>query len=147
MKLGTSGSRFESNEKVLSASFKISQLITKSKKPLTIGENLLKPCLLTAVEKILGAETKKKIQEIPLSNNTVKARIDEMSFDIEEQLLVRIKNSPFFALQCDKTTDVSQCCQLCNAPKIVLSIEKTYPFSENFLYLRSFVLEFYYPKQ
>jgi len=112
MKLGTSGSRFESNEKVLSASFKMSQLIAKSKKPHTIGENLLKPCLLTAVEEILGAEAKKKIQEIPLSNNTVKARIDKMSFDIEEQLLVKIKNSPFFALQCDERTDVSQCCQL-----------------------------------
>ncbi|KAE9529996.1 hypothetical protein AGLY_011458 [Aphis glycines] len=112
MKLGTSGSRFESNEKVLSASFKISQLIVKSKKPHTIGENVLKPCLLTAVEEILGAEAKKKIQEIPLSNNTVKARIDKMSFDIEEQLLVKIKNSPFFALQCDESTDVSQCCQL-----------------------------------
>jgi len=42
----------------------------------------------------------------------VKARIDKMSFDIEEQLLVKIKNSPFFALQCDESTDVSQCCQL-----------------------------------
>jgi hypothetical protein len=98
MKLGTSGSRFEANEKVLSASFKILQLIAKSKKSHTIGEHLLKPCLLTAVEEILGAEAKKKIQEIPLSNNTVKDRIDKMSFDIEEQLLVKIKNSPFYAL-------------------------------------------------
>ncbi|XP_025406396.1 protein ZBED8-like [Sipha flava] len=90
MKLGTSGSRFEANEKVLSASFKILQLIAKSKKSHTIGENLLKPCLLTAVEEILGAEAKKKIQEIPLSNNTVKDRIDKMSFDIEEQLLLLV---------------------------------------------------------
>lgn len=98
MKLGTSGSRFESNENVLSASFKISQLIAKSKKPHTIGENLLKPCLLTAVEEILGAEAKKKIQEIPLSNNTVKARIDKISFDIEEQLLIKIKKFTFFRI-------------------------------------------------
>jgi len=112
MKLGTSVSRFELNEKVLSASFKIAQLIAKSKKPHTIGEKLLKPCLLNAVEEVLGEEAKNKIQEIPLSNNTVKARIDKISFDIEEQLLVKIKNSPFYALQCDESTDVSQCCQL-----------------------------------
>lgn len=88
MKLGTSGSRFELNEKVLSASFKIAQLIAKSKKPHTIGEKLLKPCLLNAVEEVLGEKAKNKIQEIPLSNNTVKARIDKISLDIEEQLLV-----------------------------------------------------------
>ncbi|KAL4112208.1 hypothetical protein QTP88_016039 [Uroleucon formosanum] len=83
MKLGTSGSRFELNEKVLSVSFKIARLIAKSKKPHTIGEKLLKPCLLNAVEEVL-----------------------------EEQLLVKIKNSPFYALQYDESTDVSQCCQL-----------------------------------
>ena len=46
MKLGPSGSRFESSQKALSASFEISQLIAKSKKPHTIGETLVKPCLL-----------------------------------------------------------------------------------------------------
>jgi hypothetical protein len=45
IKLGTSDSRFESNEKVLSASFIISQLNANSRKPYTIGEKLLKPCL------------------------------------------------------------------------------------------------------
>ncbi|XP_063931356.1 protein FAM200C-like [Zophobas morio] len=97
MKLGPSGSRFESSQKALSASFEISQLIAKSKKPHTI---------------VLRLEAKKKIQEIPLSNNTVKARIETMSLDIEEQILLKIKNSPYFALQCDETTDIATCCQL-----------------------------------
>jgi len=63
MKLGTSGSRFELSEKVISASFKIAQLIAKSKKPHTIGEKLLKPCLLNAVEEVLGEEAKKKFKK------------------------------------------------------------------------------------
>ncbi|XP_067138049.1 protein FAM200C-like [Centruroides vittatus] len=35
-----------------------------------------------------------------------------MSIDIEEQILDKIKCSPRLALQCDESTDVSQCCQL-----------------------------------
>lgn len=59
MKLGTSGSRYTLSEKVLSASFKMSQLIAKSKRPHTIDEKLIKPCLLNAAEEILGEEVKK----------------------------------------------------------------------------------------
>ncbi|XP_025192117.1 protein ZBED8-like [Melanaphis sacchari] len=112
MKLGTSGARFETSEKVLHTSYEISLLIAKSKKPHTIGETLIKPCLLKATEEILGKEAAKKIQDIPLSNNTVKSRIGNMSQDIEEQLICLIKKSPWFALQCDESTDVAQCCQL-----------------------------------
>ncbi|KAK9708560.1 protein of unknown function (DUF4371) [Popillia japonica] len=57
-------------------------------------------------------QASKKIQDIPLSNNTVKARIDTMSNDIEDQLVCEIKKSPYFSLQCDESTDVAQCCQL-----------------------------------
>jgi len=66
--------------------------------------------LITA--NIFGEDAKKKIQNMPLSNNTVKARIGNMSCDIEEQLLGKTKSPPYFALQCDKTTDIAQCCQL-----------------------------------
>src|SRR5215469_5564523 len=97
MKLGKSGSRFATTERVLAASFEISRLIAKSKKSHTIGETLVKPCLLKAVEEVLGEEAKRKIEEISLFNNTV---------------LIELKNSPFFALQCDESTDVAHCCQL-----------------------------------
>ncbi|CAG9575902.1 unnamed protein product [Danaus chrysippus] len=108
----TCGTRFATSEKLLAASFEISKLIAQCKKPHTVGETLVKPCLIKAVEEVLGLEAKKKIQDIPLSNNTVKARIELMSNDIEEQLVSRIKRSPVFALQCDESTDISNCCQL-----------------------------------
>jgi hypothetical protein len=77
MKLGISGMRFETSEKVLHASCEISLLIATSKKPHTIGETLVKPCLLKATKEILGKEAvkkkKKKIQDMPFSNNTVKS--------------------------------------------------------------------------
>ncbi|XP_045470679.1 zinc finger BED domain-containing protein 5-like [Harmonia axyridis] len=112
MKLGSSGTRFATSEKSLVVSFQISKLIAQSKKPHTVGETLVKPCLIKAVEEVFGLEARKKIQDIPLSNNTAKARIELMSNDIEEQLVSRIKISPFFALQCDESTDISNCCQL-----------------------------------
>lgn len=112
MKLGPSGTRYALSEKILAASFEISKLIAKSKKPHTIGESLIKPCILKAVEEVLGVEAQKKIKDIPLSNDTVKTRIQKMSNDIEEQVLNKVKKSPYFALQCDESTDVAQCCQL-----------------------------------
>ncbi|XP_025198500.1 protein ZBED8-like [Melanaphis sacchari] len=111
MKLGPSGANVALSQQVLTASFEISQLISKSKKAHSIGETLIKPSLLIAAN-IFGEDAKKKIQNMPLSNNTVKARIGKMSCDIEEQLLGKIKSSPYFALQCDETTDIAQCCQL-----------------------------------
>lgn len=73
-------------------SYTILQLIAKSKKPHPIGEKV-KPCLLSAVEEIFGQEAKNKIQEIPLSNSTVKSHMDKMSFDIEKKLLEKMKNA------------------------------------------------------
>jgi len=50
---------------------------------------------LKAVE-LLVDDTKKKIKGVPLSKNTVKARVEKMAYDMEEQLLVKIKNFPYF---------------------------------------------------
>jgi hypothetical protein len=102
IKLGTSGMRFETSEKVLHASYEISLLIAKSKNPHTIGETLVKPCLLKATEEILGKKAAKKIQDIILSNNTVKSRIGNMSQDIEEQFICLIKNLPDLLLSVTK---------------------------------------------
>ncbi|KAK9703058.1 hypothetical protein QE152_g29574 [Popillia japonica] len=56
-------------------------------------ETLVKPCLIKAVQQVLGVQASKKIQDIPLSNNTVKARIDTMSNDIEDQLVFPLSNN------------------------------------------------------
>ncbi|KAL1463829.1 hypothetical protein WDU94_015538 [Cyamophila willieti] len=61
---------------------------------------------------MLGEDSKTKLQQISLSNDTVKNGIEKMSCDVEEQLIDKIKKAPYFALQCDETTDVSQYSQL-----------------------------------
>ena len=48
-----------------------------------------------------------KIKSIPLSNDTVKRRIDVMAVDCENQLIQEVRNSRYFAIQLDESTTVS----------------------------------------
>lgn len=112
MKLDNTGSTAQSSEKVLEASYELSLLIAKEKKSHIIGETLVKPCLLKAADIILGTQSKQKLSQIPLSDNTVKRRIDDMAEDIQNQVVDAVKQSPFFAIQLDESTDIAQCSQL-----------------------------------
>ena len=49
---------------------------------------------------------KKKLKKIPISNNMVTRRINQMSQWIENQLIQRVHKSTFFSLQLDESTDV-----------------------------------------
>ncbi|XP_047115751.1 protein ZBED8-like [Schistocerca piceifrons] len=91
MKLDTAGSFAQTSEKVLEASYELSLLISRTKKSHIIGETLVKPCLLKAADSVLGSESKQKLSLIPLSDNTVKRRIDDMAEDIQNQLVTAVK--------------------------------------------------------
>lgn len=91
-------------------SYRISSL--KKKKSHIIGETLVKPCMLKAAEIVFVPESKQKLQQISLSDNTVKRRIDDMAEDIKKQSVDAVKQAPFFAIQLDESTDVAQCSQL-----------------------------------
>lgn len=88
------------------ASFECSLLIAKAKKPHTIGEQLIKPACLKIVERLCGTQVADKVKTVPLSDNTVKDRIDKMSHDCQNQLHNTLRNVPF-AIQLDETTTVS----------------------------------------
>lgn len=66
------------------------------------------------VKQVLGEVSEHKIQQISLSNDTVKQQISEMSDDIKEQMIQEIKLSPtgMFAVQLDELMDVSSYAQL-----------------------------------
>ena len=53
-----------------------------------------------------GEKAASKIQTIPLSDDTVKRRIDDMAGNCEQQLLEDLANSQF-AIQLDESTTVS----------------------------------------
>ena len=63
------------DKQLLRAPYKISLKISQTKKPFTIGEELIKPCILDAVEEVLGEPPAQRIRKIPLSNSSVERRI------------------------------------------------------------------------
>ncbi|XP_068250810.1 protein FAM200C-like [Palaemon carinicauda] len=93
---------------VLTASYEVAYLIAKQGKPHTIGETLVKPAALKMANIMLGKAAENKLSQIPLSNDTISSRIDDMSNDILAQIVADLISSPAkFSLQLDKTTDVS----------------------------------------
>ena len=97
---------------LLFASFKVAYEVAKNKKPHTIAETLIKPCALEMVKTIPGAEAARKLQQIPLSNNIIRSRIDDIGDDILDQVVSDIKaSSAKISIQLDESTDVGGCSQ------------------------------------
>lgn len=91
------------NDDGLRASYNISLLIAKSGKPHTIGEKLILPAVEEVLKTVLHKPASDIIKRIPLSNNTVERRIDEMSSDIES-FLCNYLQTTHFSIQLDEST-------------------------------------------
>ena len=92
-------------QKATEASLGCSLLIAKAKET-HIGKQLIKPACIKIVEKLCGPQVAEKLKMVPLSNNTVKDRIDKMANNCEQQLLVKLRKGSF-AIQLDETTTVA----------------------------------------
>lgn len=94
------------------ASYEVAYLIAKSKKPHTIGETLIRPAAFAMTRAMHSEKIASALNAIPLSNDTISRRIDDMASDIKCQLIERIKKSGTFSLQLDESTDISNAAQL-----------------------------------
>lgn len=99
------------NEKALKASYIMAMRITKSKKEHSVAESLIMPAALEMCEIMLGKEFSRKLLSIPVSNDTIRRRICDMSNDIKAQLVERLQSS-IFAIQLDESTDIAGQAQL-----------------------------------
>uniref|UniRef100_A0A0L8G0L3 DUF4371 domain-containing protein n=1 Tax=Octopus bimaculoides TaxID=37653 RepID=A0A0L8G0L3_OCTBM len=98
-----------SNYKLLRASYLVILRVARAKKAHNIAEELVLPCAMC--EAILDGKCAAKLKAVPLSDNTIARRIEDMSKDIKSQLSDRVKIS-FFALQLDESTDITSESQL-----------------------------------
>lgn len=73
----------------------------------TIGERLIKPCLLETAKCLWNERHVKQVEAIPLSNNTIRRRIEDVSSWIESQVCDELRSSPCWAFQLDESTDVA----------------------------------------
>lgn len=94
-------------EQAVRASYQVAHRIAKLKKPHTIAEDLIFPAAMDMVREVLDQSTTDKLKTIPLSNDTINRRIEDMSEDIKQQTTARIKASGHFALQMDESTDIT----------------------------------------
>ena len=102
----------ESKDRLL-ASFKMTHVVLKSKRPYTELEFVELPCLKVAAELIHGGEEAvKKVSKISLADTTVSRRSQVIATDLEHHLIQKLKKAPSFAIQLDETTDVSSQAQL-----------------------------------
>lgn len=99
------------NQRALLASYKVAYQIAQCKKPHTIAEELILPVALDMVSVMLDDASAAKIKTIPLSNDTVARRINDIANDLQEQLVDKLKDKRF-ALQFDEATDSNKDCLL-----------------------------------
>ncbi|XP_027255119.1 zinc finger MYM-type protein 6 isoform X2 [Cricetulus griseus] len=94
-------------ESLVKASYLIAFQIAARKKPFSIAEELIKPYLVEMCSEVLGSSAGDKMKTIPLSNNTIECRINTLSADIEDQLVQKLRDSRWFALQIDESPETS----------------------------------------
>ena len=70
-------------ENGLTASYNISLMIARTGTPHTIDEKLILPCVKEVIETVMCQSSTPVLSTIPLSNDTVQRRIDEMGDDVE----------------------------------------------------------------
>ena len=97
-------------EKGLIANYKVTDLLTKRRKAHTGTDSVIVPALAIVVEEILGTAAAEKVRRVPLSNDTISRRIEDLSTDLKDQtrkhfIVTENELSGLWALQVDKSTD------------------------------------------
>ena len=100
------------SEKALKVSYRVAELIAKGKNPHTLAEKVILPACKIIIEEMIGPKAVKDVAKLPLSDSTIARRIEDMSEDIENNILEKIGFSVRFALPVDESIDISGHAQL-----------------------------------
>lgn len=83
----------ERDQSIGEASYAMSLLVAKSKKPFTIAEELILPAAAILTETMIDKTAADALKTVPLSNNTMCCRIDDMGIDIVDQVVGKLNSS------------------------------------------------------
>ena len=107
MKLNTLSNMFRKgntkDKEGLLASYNISKLIAKDGKPHSIGETLIFHPVSEVISTVMNQNAAEILRSIPLINDAVARRINEMANDVEIQLIYILQTTEF-SLQLDEST-------------------------------------------
>ena len=111
----------------------VSLRIAQTSKPHTIGESLILPAAKDIVTCLFGPNAAKKLDVVPLSDNTVSRRIQDLASEVKKILIQRIQKCNFFAIELDESTDVANFAQL----MMYVRYEYEQAIEEEFLFCES----------
>ncbi len=81
----------------------------------------------------MGNNAVKQLNLISLSNNMVERRINDMSENVFQQLICRVRASRFYAIQIDESTDIVGMGNLLTFVRYECDVE----IEENFIFLQT----------
>lgn len=102
---------FHSQKHSLFASYAVSLELARAKKPFTDG-SLIKKCAIEMAKAFEDSKIAEKFESVALSHQTMQRRIVEMGEQVEKSLLSQVKNSSYFSLCLDESTDQTDVSQL-----------------------------------
>ena len=94
------------------SSFKIAHQLMVAKKPFTLAENVIKPCLEIVARELHGGAAETEVKKLSLSDNSMQRRCALIADSLKEQVLAKLHDAPCFGLQLDETTDITREAQL-----------------------------------
>ena len=95
------------SEKAQAASYDVAEMIAQQTRSHTLAESIILPACRKIVKRILGDKAEQEICKTSLSNNIIQRRIVDLSANIEEIVQTKLQSTVEFALQVDKSTDIS----------------------------------------
>ena len=78
----------------------------------TIGQRLVKPAAIDMARLMCGDNMASKLQSVSLSNDAVKSRIADLSLNIKNQVVARMKKAGKWSYQLDESNDTGKNPQL-----------------------------------
>ena len=98
--------KFRLSDKAQEASYAVAEIVASKMKSHTIAESVILPACKQIVKIIFGEDAVSELSKIPVSDNTISRRIEDLLENIECNIKSKILKHELFALQVDESTDI-----------------------------------------